>query len=101
AEQVFLDLTNELHSRGVKKNVIADMFGMALRTYHRRIRELEESKTDRGKTVWEAVLGFLREKEPVSGRTVLARFKGDDPEVVSGVLNDLVQSGLAYRSGRG
>ena len=39
AEQVFLDLTSELQNRGVKKKVIADMFGMALRTYHRRVRE--------------------------------------------------------------
>lgn len=101
AEQVFLDLTSELQSRGVKKNVIADMFGMALRTYHRRVRELGESKTDAGKSVWEAVLGFIREKEPVSGHDVRGRFSGDAPEVIAGVLSDLSQSGLVYRAGRG
>jgi hypothetical protein len=37
----------------------------------------------------------------VSGHDVLARFAGDDPEVVAGVLSDLVQSGLVYRAGRG
>jgi hypothetical protein len=101
AEQVFLDLTNELQSRGVRKNVIAGMFGMALRTYHRRVRELGESKTDSGKSVWEAVLGYIRQKEPVSGSDVLRRFAGDDPEIVAGVLSDLAQSGLVYRAGRG
>jgi hypothetical protein len=101
ANQVFLDLTSELQSRGVKKKVIADMFGMALRTYHRRVRELGESRTDAGKTVWEAVLGFIREREPVSGSDVLRRFGGDDPEVVLGVLADLSQTGLVYRAGRG
>ena len=101
AEQVFLDLTSELQNRGVKKKVIADMFGMALRTYHRRVRELEESKTDLGRSVWEAVLGFIRLKGPVSGHVVLGRFAGDDPEVVAGVLSDLAQSGLVYRAGRG
>ncbi|MFT3921569.1 MAG: hypothetical protein QM778_03445 [Myxococcales bacterium] len=101
AEQVFLDLTRELAQRGVKKKVIADMFGMALRTYHRRLRELSESRTVVGKTVWEAVLEFVREREPVSGRAVLDRFAGDDPEVVSGVLSDLSHSGLIYRAGRG
>lgn len=101
AEQVFLDLTNELSQRGVKKNVIADMFGMALRTYHRRVRELSESKTDAGRSVWEAVLGYVRQKGPVSGHDVLRRFAGDDAEVVAGVLRDLAQSGLVYRAGRG
>jgi hypothetical protein len=86
AERVFLDLTTELQNRGVTKNVIADMFGMALRTYHRRVRELEESKTDLGHSVWEGVLGFIRLHGPVSGHEVLTRFAGDDPEVVAGVL---------------
>lgn len=101
AEQVFLDLTNELQSLGVRKNVIAGMFGMGLRTYHRRVRELSESKTDSGKSVWEAVLGFIRQQEPVSGREVLDRFAGDDPDIVAGVLSDLSHSGLVYRAGRG
>jgi hypothetical protein len=101
AEQVFLDLTRELGQRGVKKKVIADMFGMALRTYHRRTRELGESRTELGKTVWEAVLEYVRKHEPVSGRQVIDRFAGDDPEVVSGVLSDLSHTGLIYRAGRG
>lgn len=101
AGQVFLDLTNELQNRGVRKNVIADMFGMALRTYHRRVRELAESKTDAGRSVWEAVLGYVRQRGPVSGLDVLRRFSGDDTEVVAGVLRDLAQSGLVYRAGRG
>jgi hypothetical protein len=101
AEQVFVDLTRELSQRGVKKKVIADMFGMALRTYHRRTRELSESRTELGKTVWEAVLEYVQKHEPVSGRQVITRFAGDDPEVVSGVLSDLSHSGLIYRAGRG
>src|SRR5690349_18883513 len=58
ASQVFLDLTSQLTRQGVKKKVIADMFGMALRSYHRRVRELSDSRTDGGTTLWEAVLGF-------------------------------------------
>lgn len=101
ADQVFLDLTSELQNQGVTKKVIADMFGMALRTYHRRVQETRESRTDTGRTVWEAVLEFIREREPVSGNEVQRRFVRDDAEVVSGVLHDLVSSGLAFRSGRG
>jgi hypothetical protein len=101
ANEVFLGLTRELQNQGVKKKVIADMFGMALRTYHRRVRELGRSRTDKGQTLWEAVLGFLKEHEPVSVTDVRRRFRHDDPEILGGVLNDLVASGLAYRAGRG
>lgn len=101
ADQVFLDLTHELTAQGVTKKVIADMFGMALRTYHRRVQETLQSQTDSDSTVWEGVLEFVRSKEPVSALDVQQRFSRDDAEVVSGVLNDLVNSGLAYRAGRG
>lgn len=101
ADQVFLALTQELQNQGVSKKVIADMFGMALRTYHRRIRELRASRTEAGHTLWEAVLSFMREREPVSTREIQRRFRNDDLEILSGVLNDLVGSGLAYRTGTG
>jgi hypothetical protein len=39
ANQVFADLSEQLAAQGVKKTVIADMFGMALSTYHRRVRD--------------------------------------------------------------
>ncbi len=101
ADQVFDDLTRELRNQGVTSKVIADMFGMALRTYHRRVQETRESRTDAGTTVWAAVLDYIREHEPVSAADVQRRFVRDDREVVAGVLNDLANSGLAYRSGRG
>lgn len=101
ANEVFLGLTRELVAQGVKKKVIADMFGVALRTYHRRVRELGRSRTDLGQTLWEAVVAHIRDHEPVTGAEVQRRFRNDDPEVLSGVLNDLVGSGVAYRAGRG
>ena len=100
ADQIFVDLTRELSAQGVKKKVIADMFGMGLRTYHRRTHAVEQSKSVAGRTVWEAVLQFIQEREPVSGAEVLRRFASDDSEIVTGVLNDFVNSGLAYRAGR-
>lgn len=100
ANQVFLDLTEELSAQGLGKHVIADMFGMALRTYHRKVRAVAESQTERGRSVWEAVLAFIREHEPVSAREIHERFRHDDTQVVTGVLQDLTHSGLTYRSGR-
>lgn len=81
AGQVFLSLVTELKDQGLGNKVIADMFGLALRTYHKRVRRYSESATDRGISLWdeatggstyhfdlheghpleEEVLGFLRE----------------------------------------
>ncbi|HVU05739.1 MAG TPA: hypothetical protein VHE30_28515 [Polyangiaceae bacterium] len=101
ANQVFADLSAQLSAQGVTKSVIADMFGMALSTYHRRARAAAASRTDVGRSVWEAVVEFVQVNEPVSGAAVLSRFSADDATVVSGVLTDLTDSGVVYRAGRG
>lgn len=102
ANQVFLDLAEELHRQGVGRKVSADMFGLALRTYLRKIRRLSESATDRGESLWDAVLDFLGGDGKVATRTeILRRFHRDDPELVAGVLHDLCESGLVFRVGSG
>lgn len=101
ANQVFWELSRELEAQGVSRKVSADMFGMALRTYLRRIQWLSESSTDRGRTLWEAVLDHLGEGELVSRQRILQRFCDDDEAVVKGVLHDLVESGLLMCSGSG
>lgn len=101
ANQVFLELVRELRQQGVGRKVIADMFGMALRTYHARLERLNESATDRGQTLWEAVHRYVVEKGLVSRAEVLRRFRHDDEDTVKGVLSDLVETGLVFRSGRG
>ena len=101
ANQVFADLSEQLAAQGVKKTVIADMFGMALSTYHRRVRAAAESKSEAGRSVWEAVIDFIRANEPAPGAVVFGRFSRDDAAVVASVLKDLTDSGLVYRSGKG
>ncbi len=101
ADRIFLDLSTELHQQGVSKKVIADMFGMALRTYHRKVQAVRQSQTEEGRSVWDAVFEYIREHEPATGADIHDRFHHDDIEVVSGVLNDLVNSALVYRAGRG
>src|SRR5690606_34233615 len=93
-------LVKELKAQGLGHKVIADMFGLALRTYHDRVRRLSESATDRGKSLWEAVLSYLRAREVTTRAELLRRFHADDEVSVRGVLNDLVESGLVFRSGR-
>jgi hypothetical protein len=101
ANQVFLDLVAGLRDQGVGSKIIADMFGLALRTYQEKVRRLSESRTVRGRSLWEAVLEHVERRGPLLRADVLARFSHDDPASVRGVLRDLVHSGLLYRAGRG
>jgi hypothetical protein len=101
ANQVFLDLSHELAEQGVSRKVSADMFGMALRAYIRKVRRLSEAQSERGRTLWQAVLDFVR-AEPLVGRArVLKRFDADGELQVTSVLHDLTESGLVFCSGSG
>lgn len=101
ASQAFLELSRELESQGVGKKVSADMFGMALRTYQRRTQRLSQSLTDRGRSLWEAVLEFIQQSQGVTRSEVLRRFRHDDEASLKGVLRDLTESGLVFTAGSG
>jgi hypothetical protein len=77
------------------------MFGMALRSYRRRVRQLSESSTERGHSLWEAVLSFLSRGALVTRDDVLKRFHRDDEALVKGVLNDLCETGLVLKLASG
>jgi DNA-binding MarR family transcriptional regulator len=101
ADQVFLELAREIEAQGVARKVVADMFGLALRTYQKKVQRLTESETVRDRTLWEAVLDHLTEHGSSSRQRILERFRHDGERNVAAVLNDLVNSGLVYRTGRG
>jgi hypothetical protein len=101
ANQVFLDLVRSLKEQGLGNKVIADMFGMALRTYHSKVRRFSESGTFRGKSLWSAALEYIQGQETVLQTAVLQRFRQDDEASVRGVLADLVDSGMVFKTGRG
>ena len=101
ADKVFMDLVHELERQGVSRKVSADMFGMGLRSYLRRIQRLSESSTESGRSLWEAVLDYLQERGVTSRAQVFARFHRDDEVLVRGVLHDLTESGLVFAAGSG
>jgi hypothetical protein len=101
AGELFSGLVAELEHQGVRKKVIADMFGMALRSYRQKVQRLGESATSRGMTLWSAVQEYLAESESSTRTDLLERFRHDDEASVRGILNDLVESGFVVRSGRG
>src|SRR5512147_326123 len=94
ADQVFLDLVNELERQRVSRKVSADMFGLGLRTYRRKIQRMNESSTDRGHSLWEAVLEYIRSRSMVRRADILKRFSSDDESQVKAVLHDLCESQL-------
>lgn len=101
ADQIFLEISQELRRQGVGVKVIADMFGMALRSWQAKVRRATESRTDVGRTLWEAVYSFLSSHGQVSRSRIFDRFKYDEEPVLRGILNDLVESQLIFKAGRG
>ncbi len=101
ADEVFVNLVRELEAQGLGKKVIADMFGLALRSYRQKVQRLSESITTRGVTLWGAIHNFVEENESATRADILKRFKYDEERTIRGILNDLVESGLVMRVGRG
>lgn len=99
ANLVFADLVRELRDQGLGNKVIADMFGLALRTYRRKLARLSASRTEQGQSLWEAVLRHIQQNGPMLRTAVLRRFARDDEAVVRSILLDLVESGLLERRG--
>jgi hypothetical protein len=100
ADQVFLQLAKEIEAQGVAKPVVADMFGLALRSYQKKTRRLVESVTENSQTLWEVVYAFIAEA-PRERQRVLQRFQHDGEREVGAVLNDLMSSGLIFQTGSG
>ena len=101
ADQVFLNLVHELERQGVSRKVSADMFGLGLRTYQRKIQRFLESSTDRGRSLWVAVLDYLQQGVSVTRAELLEHFASDDESQIRGVLRDLCESGLIAAAGSG
>jgi DNA-binding Lrp family transcriptional regulator len=101
ANQVFLDLVGELERQGVSRKVSADMFGLGLRTYRRKIQQLNESSTERGRSLSEVILEHVRERGLVTRAELLTRFPDDDEQLVRAIVHDLCESQLLFLSGTG
>jgi hypothetical protein len=102
ADQVFLKLASEIEAQGVPRKVVADMFGLALRSYQRKVQRLAESTEGGGKrTLWQGVLEHLARDGSTTRHALIQHFDRDDPEAVAAVLSDLVRNGLVYKTGAG
>src|SRR5690606_23341769 len=55
ADQVFLELSKELNAQGVRRKVVADMFGLALRSYQTKVKRLSDADANLDKTLWQSL----------------------------------------------
>ncbi|HEX2877017.1 MAG TPA: hypothetical protein VHP33_37450 [Polyangiaceae bacterium] len=101
ADQVFVDLVRELDRQGVSRKVSADMFGVGLRTYRRKIQRMSESVTVRGRSLWAVVLEYITQRGLVTRLEILTHFRNDDEAQIRAVLRDLCESQLLFSSGNG
>src|SRR3954452_16351336 len=99
ADEIFVSLAREIEAQGIGRKVVADMFGLALRSYQKKVQRLTESTTERNKTLWQATLEFLRDGSKTR-RRIEDRFSNDGEREIGAVLNDLVSSGFVYCTGR-
>jgi hypothetical protein len=99
ADQVFVELAREIEAQGVRRKVVADMFGLALRSYQLKVQRLLDNERP-APSIWQDVYAELsagaRTKQELS-----SALRPADPKDVASVLRDLVGSGLSYSSGRG
>jgi hypothetical protein len=100
ADQVFVKLATEIETQGVPRKVVADMFGLSLRSYQRKVQRLTESGTESKRTLWQAVLEKLVQGD-MTRQALIEHFDRDDPEAVAAVLNDLQRTGLVHKAGVG
>jgi hypothetical protein len=77
------------------------MFGLGLRTYRRKIQQLNESSTERGRSLSEVILEHVRERGLVTRAELLTRFPDDDEALVRAIVHDLCESQLLFLSGTG
>ena len=99
ADQVFSGLTRELRSQGASHKGMAELFGVSLRTFHNRVSRLSESRTEPGHALWEAVYTYIDQHGPLTLPVLVHRFSADGKAGVLGVVKELVESGLVFRTG--
>lgn len=101
ADQVFLELSRELEAQGVRRKVVADMFGLALRSYQLKLRRLSDP-TELGQTrsLWRDIYDELGQGR-TTRRDLERKFRTHPPKQIAAALQDMVGSGIAYCAGSG
>lgn len=100
ADQVFLELSRELEAQGVRQKVVADMFGLALRSYQLKRKRATESTDEPSGTLWQELFEDLS-RQSATRQELERRHRTHSPRQIGATLQDMVKSGLAYSAGQG
>jgi hypothetical protein len=101
SDRVFAEMVLELERQGISRKVSADMFGLCLRTYVRKIRRKTERPSRRQKSLWQQVFDLVTTRGAVTRCEVLLEFPNESVSQVRAVLHDLWASGLLLAGGSG
>jgi hypothetical protein len=98
ADQVFFELAKELDAQGVRRKVVADMFGLALRSYQTKVKRLGEADASgdsvtQSRTLWQALHDALSEGSATRG-DLEQKHRPYTPKQVAAALADRVESGM-------
>lgn len=99
--QVFFELAQELERMGVTRKVSADMFGLGVRTYRRKLQRAAATAAVTGPTLRNKVLEFVRSGQLVPRTDVFAHFAHAEEDQLRAILRDLRDSGLMFTLGKG
>jgi hypothetical protein len=99
--QVFFDLAQELERMGVSRKVSADMFGLGLRTYRRKLQRAAATAAVAGPSLRQKVLEFVRSGQIVTRPDIFVHFAHADEDQLRAILRDLRSSGLLFSLGKG
>jgi hypothetical protein len=100
ADQVFVELSRELEAQGVRQKVVADMFGLALRSYQMKRKRLTENTEESNGTLWQELFADLSHQS-ATRQELERRHPTHNTRHIGATLQDMVKSGLAYSSGQG
>lgn len=99
--QVFFELAQELERIGVTRRVSADMFGLGVRAYGRKLQRAAATVTGVGPALRRKVLEYIRAGQVVARSEVFAHFPHIDEEQLHSILRDLCESALVFALGSG
>ncbi len=95
--QVFLGLVKELERQGLSRKMSADLFGLGLRTYQRKIQRLTGRTAEPSRWLREAVLAHIRARGPLRRSRILNRFSRKGGPLVRAAVHELCESGFVIR----
>ena len=100
-QRVFAEVDGALRAGGMRASVLADVFGLPLRTYHDHARRARGRLSPRSLPLIADLYRCIRDEGPIERWALDGRFEQAHPKIFAAVLDELVDSGLVYRTGRG